>query len=86
MKSMDHLIAHMDRPYRDWMTRKDWVERRLVDWSTSPEMPGERASDTDLGQSGDVELVQLAHMITNSTKISCHVQGNNEAIEGSLDP
>lgn len=37
-----------------------------------------------LGQSGDVEFVQLAHVVSNSAEISCHVQGNNKAVKCNL--
>lgn len=83
MKSIDHLIVHMDKPYRDWITRNDWMEGKVSGF-VHHQGCLERRVDTYLGQSGDVEFVQLAHMVTNSAKISRHIQGNNETVEGSL--
>lgn len=37
-----------------------------------------------LGQSGNVKLVQLAHVVADSTEIGCHIQRDNESVEDSL--
>lgn len=47
-------------------------------------MPYTERNDTYLGQSGNVELVQLAHVVPNSAEIRGHIQGNNEAVKGHL--